>query len=98
MTTGSVIYWIGLAASLYAAYLICFCLCEIDSSGNKTDNHIAVPRILYLLTFAVSFVPIVNFLFGIVVIIVSIIANYQEEDWYFKSWLLDKPKQKDPEQ
>ncbi len=95
MFTFSIFYWSSVVASLYAAYLICFCLCKVDERGNKTDERIAVPRILYLLTFAVSFLPLLNLLFGTIVIVISVIAYYVSEGFYFKTWLLDKPNQKE---
>ena len=90
MTTGSVIYWIFTAVSLYAAYLICFCMRRVDDRGIKTNERIDIPRILYLLTVVVSFVPVVNIIFGAVVIVIAIIAYYLEEDFYFKSWLFER--------
>ena len=95
MTTGSVIYWIFTAVSLYAAYLICFCMRRIDDRGIKTNERMDIPRILYLLTVVVSFVPVVNIIFGVVVIVIAIIAYYIEEDFYFKSWLFEKSEKKE---
>lgn len=88
----SVSYWIWVAVSLYAAYLLCFCMYKVDKDGKKTDERITVPRIFYLLTLVVSFVPIANIIFGVFVIVMSIVLCYGNEDFYFKSWLLEKPK------
>ena len=90
----SVYYWLWVALSLYASYLVCFCLYMIDDDGNKTEQRIPLPRICYLLGFAGSFIPLWNIIFGCTVMAVAIIAYFTEEGFYFKTWLLDKPKDK----
>ena len=94
MFVGTTIYWCFVAVALLAAYLVCFCLCKVDKKGNKTDERIYVPRIVYPLTLAISFVPILNIILGAVVIIIAIIAYYANDDFYFKSWLMDSPGKK----
>lgn len=97
MFFGTIFYWTCFAVALLAAYLVCFCLCKVDDNGKKTDERIYVPRIVYPLAFAVSFVPILNIVIGAVVIIIAIVAYYVNEDFYFKSWLLEKPGKKEEE-
>ena len=95
MGTNSLFYWFTVAICLFAAYLVCFCLCKVDEKHNKTDERILVPRILYPLTVAVSFVPLLNLVLGMLVIIAAIFAYYINEDFYFRSWLFEKPKQRE---
>lgn len=90
----SVYYWIWVAVSLYAAYLICCCMYRVDKWGVKTDERIAVPRVMYLLTFLASFMPILNMVFGCTVVVIAVFAYYAEDLFYFRTWLFDKPKEK----
>ena len=98
MGTSSVFYWLSVAIALYAGYLLGFCLYKVDGRGRyarKTDERIYVPRIVYPLAVAVSFVPILNIILGMLVIIAAIFAYYINEDFYFRSWLFEKPKQRE---
>ncbi len=90
----SIYYWIWVAVSLYAAYLVCFCLYKVNYIGEKTDERIYLPRIMYPLAFALSFVPVANIICGLIVFALAFIAYYISEDFYFKSWLFDAPGKK----
>jgi predicted benzoate:H+ symporter BenE len=97
MALVDIFYWTDVALALYAAYLVCFCLYKVDLFGNKTDERIYVPRIVYLLALGISFVPILNAVCALLVIGIAIVAYYNGEDWYFKSWLLERPGDKKKE-
>lgn len=88
-------YWIWVVVCLYATYLVCCCLYKVDAEGNKTDERIYVPRIVYLAMAAISFAPVANIIVGAVVVGLSIVMYYVNEDFYVKTWLLDKPNQKE---
>lgn len=95
MTVGSISYWFWVALCLYAAYLLCFCVYKIDGKGNRTDERIYAPRIVYLAAAVASFAPIVNIVVSCLVIIIAVAACYVNQDFYFKSWLFNKPGQEE---
>lgn len=77
--------------SLYSAYLLTCCLYKVDYSGKMTDR-VVFPRIVYLIVVILASVPLLN-LFCVVIFLAWLAI--QSDDYRIKSWLFEKPKQKE---
>lgn len=75
------------AVSLYIAYLFSFRTYREDRMTGDS-SRVTFPRIIYLLVFVISFVPLLNLFF----IITFAISMWMLDDEYqIKSWLFEKP-------
>ncbi len=75
------------AVSLYIAYLFSFRIYREDR-WTGDSSRVTFPRIIYLLVFVISFVPLLNLFF----IITFVISMWMLDDEYqIKSWLFEKP-------
>ena len=90
-----IFYLCSTALALYAAYLVLFRVRKVKGNGERTDEGFTFPRIAYLLLPAACFIPILNFMFGMVTVSLATYANYVNDVFYFRSWLLDKPERKE---
>lgn len=89
-----IFYLFSTAFALYATGSLTFRTYKMDC-GKPTDKRVVFPNIVYLLMFVACFVPILNFILDSVFIFISIMGRYVFEDFYVKSRLFDKPKQKE---
>lgn len=87
----SIFVILSTVAAVYAAYLLTCCLYRMDGR-DKIGDKVVFPRIVYIVVVPVAFVPYLNFFFA--VIFYSFLAIWSEE-YRVKSWLFEKPKQKE---
>lgn len=80
-----------MVVSLYAAYLLVFRLYKLDYHGNM-DENVVFPRVVYVLAFGISLLPMLN-LFCVIMFLVFLALWHN--DYAVKSWLFEKPKQKE---
>ena len=89
---GDLIFFIlSTGVALYAVYLFTFCLYKVDYDGKMTDR-VVFPRIVYLIAVILASLPLLN-LFCIVIFLVYLAI--WSDDYRVKSWLFEKPKQKE---
>lgn len=99
MGTSTIFYLLSVLLSLYCAYLAAFRTYKMEYSL-KTDEYeptserIVYPRFVYILMVVVCFAPIANFVICVVLMIVSCLGRFSG-DFYVKSWLLEKPEEKE---
>lgn len=98
----SVFYWGSVLLALYAAYLLFFCLRVVERDEQfycrkeKKFRKVSGPRIVYPLTIAACFVPLLNTLLGAITVVAGIIQSIcDEKDFYFESWLFESPEKKE---
>ena len=99
MGTSTIFYLLSVLLSLYCAYLAAFRTYEMKFDASKgdyvtTDERISYPRLIYILLIALSFAPIVNVMLCIVFFVLSLVGR-SVGDFYVKSWLLDRPEDKE---
>lgn len=97
MGTPMIFYLVSVAVSLYAAWLFSFRTYRmkyVNGDYRPTDERIVYPRVIYLLAFSVSFLPVVNTMIAVVFVIAAMVGR---SCGYFcvKSWLLEEPGQKE---
>lgn len=92
---GQLFYLLSLPFPLYVAYLATFCTYKTDIYGKPTDERLVFPRIAYVFILMVAFVPLVNIAAAIAFIIYPWFCS---DEYYIKSWLLEKPGQKKKEE
>jgi len=81
-------------ASLYATYLIAYCLYDVPDSWEKREpKRIVLPRIAYITFLLVSVIPGLNILFVLAFLIGAILFKAMNQ-WQIKSWLFEKPEVK----
>jgi hypothetical protein len=80
-------------ASLYATYLLAYCLYDVPYSLNREPERIILPRIVYITALIVAFVPMLNILAVIAFIVMGLLCKACG-DWQIKSWLFEKPEVK----
>jgi len=94
MGTSTIVYILSVVASLYATYLLAYCLYDVPSSYEKRDpKRIILPRIVYIGFMVMAFMPVVNTIFLIVFILMPLIGK-SCGDFQIKSWLFEKPEMK----
>lgn len=97
----SLFYWGSVLLALYAAYLLLFCLRVVERDEQfyrkeKKFRKASGPRIVYPLTIAACFVPLLNTLLGAVTVVAGLIQSIcDEKDFYFESWLFEIPEKRD---
>lgn len=77
--------------SLYAVYLLTSCLYKLGHNGKMTDR-VVFPRIVYVVAVILASVPLLN-LFCVAIFLVWLAM--WSADYRVKSWLFEKPKQKE---
>lgn len=83
-----------MVASLYATYLIAYCLYDVPDSWEKREpKRIVLPRIAYITFLLVSVIPGLNILFVLAFLIGAILFKAMNQ-WQIKSWLFEKPEVK----
>ena len=94
MGTSTIIYTLSVVASLYAIYLIAYCLYDVSDSWEKREpKRIILPRIAYISSLIVAFIPVLN----TAAVAAFILASYiliACDDWQIDSWLFEKPEVK----
>lgn len=91
MGTSTIIYILGVAASLYATYLIACCLYDVPDHWEKREpKRITLPRIAYLAACVMVFVPIMNIFYPCVFALAAVMFK-GFGDWQVKSWLFESP-------
>ena len=92
MGISTIVYWGGVALCMYALWLFAFRTYHTDLYGKpKMDDPIVMPRIVYILSLAVCFLPAFNIAVAATFFIFATVAR---EEFYVDSWLLDRPKEK----
>ena len=89
MGTSTIVYILSTVASLYATYLLAYCLYDVPRSRNREPERIILPRIAYITFLVVSVIPGMNVLFVLIFLIGPIF-----DLWQIKSWLFEKPEVK----
>ena len=94
MAASTIIYILSVVASLYATYLLAYCLYDVPSSYEKREpKRIILPRIAYIASLLVSVIPGLSTLFVLAFLIGAIFFKAMD-DWQIKSWLFEKPEMK----
>ena len=94
MAASTIVYILSVVASLYATYLLAYCLYDVpDSWEEREPKRIVLPRIVYIVALIVAFIPVLNILAIIVFIILGLFFKACGE-CQIKSWLFEKPEVK----
>lgn len=94
MGTSTIVYILSVVASLYATYLLTYCLYDVPSSWEERGPiRIVLPRIAYIASLIVAFIPVLNTIAFPVFIFLSLLSKLCGE-WQIKSWLFEKPEVK----
>lgn len=94
MGTSTIVYILSVVALLYATYLLAYCLYDVPVSWEKREpKRIILPRIAYIASLIVAFIPVLN-TFAVVVFIFAGLFFKACGDWQIKSWLFEKPEVK----
>lgn len=94
METSTIVYILSVVASLYATYLLAYCLYDVPDSWEKREpKRIVLPRIVYIVALIVPFIPVLNtFAFPAFILLSLLCKSFG--DWQIKSWLFEKPEVK----
>lgn len=93
METSTIVYILSVVASLYATYLLAYCLYDVPSSEKEEPKRIILPRIAYIVCLIVAFLPVLNSIAVAAFFFASLLykaCGY----WQIKSWLFEKPEVK----
>lgn len=93
MGTSTIVYILSVVASLYATYLLAYCLYDVPYSEKYEPKRIVLPIIAYIVCLIVAFIPVLN-IFAVTVFIVAGLFFKACGDWQIKSWLFEKPEVK----
>lgn len=94
MATSTIIYILSVVASLYATYLLSYCLYDVpDSWEEREPKRIIPPRIAYILALIVASLPILNTIAVAAFFFAGLFFKACGE-WQIKSWLFEKPEVK----
>ena len=94
MATSTIVYNLSVVASLYATYLLAYCLYDVPYSWEEREpKRIILPRIAYIVCLIVAFLPVLN---TIAVAAFIFAGKFFKScgDWQIKSWLFEKPEVK----
>lgn len=92
MATSTIIYILSVVASLYATYLLAYCLYDVPGSWEKREpKRIVLPRIVYIVALIAAFFPMLN-TFAVAVFIFAGLYFKACGNWQIKSWLFEKPE------
>lgn len=90
MGTSTIVYILGIAASLYATYLIACCLYDVPDRREKREpKRITLPRIAYLAACVMAIVPFLNVVYPCTFAVMAVFKGFG--DWQVKSWLFESP-------
>lgn len=94
MGTSTIVYILSVVASLYATYLLAYCLYDVPDSWEKREpKRIILPRIAYIAFLIVAFIPVLNNIAFAAFIFMGLFCKACG-DWQIKSWLFEKPEVK----
>lgn len=93
MGTSTIIYILSVVASLYATYLLAYCLYDVPYSEKYEPKRIILPRIAYIVALIVAFIPMLN-IFAVTAFIVTSLFFKACGEWQIKSWLFEEPELK----
>ena len=94
MGASTIVYILSVVASLHATYQLAYCLYDVPDSWEKREpKRIILPRIAYIASLIVAFIPVLN-TFAVVVFIFAGLFCKACGDWQIKSWLFEKPEVK----
>lgn len=94
METSTIVYILSVVASLYATYLLAYCLYDVPDSWEKLEpKRIFLPRIAYIAFLIVAFIPLLNTI-AVAAFIFAGLFFKACGDWQIKSWLFEKPEVK----
>lgn len=94
MGTPTIVYILSTVASLYATYLLAYCLYDVPSRYEKREpKRIVLPRIAYIGFMAMAFIPVVNTI-ALIFFVVMPPMGKSLGDFQIKSWLFEKPEVK----
>lgn len=94
MAASTIVYILSVVASLYATYLLAYCLYDVPDSWEKLEpKRIVLPRIAYIVCLIVAFIPALNTIAFPAFIFASLLFKSFGE-WQIKSWLFEKPEVK----
>ena len=101
MGTSTIFYLLSVLFSMYCAYQVAFrtykAKYNIETGEyGPTDERIVYPRFVYILLIALCFAPIGNVVLCAVFFVLSLVGR-NVGDFYVKSWLLEKPEEKEKE-
>ena len=99
MGTSTIFYLLSVLLSLYCAWLASFRVYKMEYSREThkiepTDERFVYPRLVYILITALCFAPIANVVLCVVFFVMSLVGR-NVGDFYVKSWLLEKPEEKE---
>lgn len=93
MGTSIIVYILSVVASLYATYLLAYCLYDVPYSEKYEPKRIILPRIAYIVALIVAFIPMLN-IFAVIAFIVTSPFLKACGELQIKSWLFEKPEVK----
>ena len=93
MGTSTIVYILSVVASLYATYLLAYCLYDVPYSEKHEPKRIVLPRIAYIGFMAMAFIPVVNTI-ALVFFVVMPQVGKSCGDFQIRSWLFEKPEVK----
>lgn len=94
MAASTIVYILSVVASLYATYLLAYCLYDVPDSWEKREpKRIVLPRIVYIASLIAAFIPLLNTIAVLVFIFLNLLSIIYDE-WQIKSWLFEKPEVK----
>lgn len=93
MAASTIVYILSMVASLYATYLLAYCLYDVPYSCKSEPERIVLPRIVYIVALIVAFIPMLN-TFAVIAFIVMGVFFKACGEWQIKSWLFEKPEVK----
>lgn len=94
MAASTIVYILSVVASLYATYLLAYCLYDVPYSWEKREpKRIILPRIAFIICMIVAFLPMLNSIAVAAFIFMGLLGKACGE-WQIKSWLFEKPEVK----
>lgn len=94
MATSTIVYILSVVASLYATYLLAYCLYDVPRSYEKREpERIVLPRIAYIVCLIMTFIPMLNILAVIAFIVMGLLFKFSG-DLQINSWLFEEPEVK----
>lgn len=93
MGASTIVYILSVVASLYATYLLAYCLYDVPYRERYEPKRIVLPRIVYIASLIVAFIPVLNTT-AVVAFIFAGLFFKACGDWQVKSWLFEKPEVK----
>lgn len=82
MILGIVLYWLWVVLALYLSYVLLFCTYD-------DDKRVKYPLYMFVAAFVVAFVPGINIVQTIVVVI-ALCVRHKEKEYTYKTFLFKK--------